>query len=454
MKIGIVCFAWGPDHRGGLETHVAGLAKIFSKNNHQVYIHCVNRKDSGDQFSTRGWQEGELHIQEARYDHKDIRSLLDFQCVPQAEIILKDWITRNKLDIVHFHHNLCFGMRAIQKASELVPTVVSLHDYFCLDPHCSLFGADYKIIEPEDFESWEINAANCWPNVTSNSTEAMKYYVPDKVNKLKYLPKINLKYIWIRYSSQMLQYASVVVAPSKEAATIHHSHGIKKDIKVVENGLNISFSRGELAKEKNHDSIDKNNHIKIRIGILGTVAPHKGQLKFCQAILKDELQEYFTIKVFGPIPNGYQGNYSCQTKIFEIAEQYPDFLELRGAYDKEDLPSIFSELDIAAMPSLWQEIYGFVAREALGYGLPIITTDAGGLASLRGHEGVFVLPMADPDNWNIYLKKGLQQEPFYRWTYQRRKGIPMSSEFIPNDMECVEKLEAIYQSLIANRLTI
>jgi glycosyltransferase involved in cell wall biosynthesis len=56
-------------------------------------------------------------------------------------------------------------------------------------------------------------------------------------------------------------------------------------------------------------------------------------------------------------------------------------LRLNGPYDKEDLSSIFSQLDVVAMPSLWQEVYGFVAREALAYGLPIIITDdAGGLA--------------------------------------------------------------------------
>jgi glycosyltransferase involved in cell wall biosynthesis len=93
-------------------------------------------------------------------------------------------------------------------------------------------------------------------------------------------------------------------------------------------------------------------------------------------------------------------------------------LKLNGPYDKEDLSSIFSQLDVVAMPSLWQEVYGFVAREALAYGLPIIITDdAGGLAGLSGHEGVFTLPMAHPEHWGKSLKEGLEEGPFFRWAY-------------------------------------
>ena len=144
------------------------------------------------------------------------------------------------------------------------------------------------------------------------------------------------------------------------------------------------------------------------------------------------------------------GDESSQKKIIEIANKYPDFLKLNGSYDKELLSSIFSQLDIVAMPSLWHEVYGFVARESLAYGLPIIITDAGGLAGLSGHEGVFTLPMAHSDNWSKYLRKGLEEGPFFRWVYQRRKGIPMPSDFIPSNQDCARKIESLYQRLIAD----
>ena len=452
MRIGIICPAWGKDHRGGLETHVSGLAKLFAEYGHQVFIHCINNEDNQDiasQYNTKGWEEGELRIEQTNYNYWDTRSLFDFQRVPQAEIILDNWINYYQLDIVDFHHNKFFGIRAVRSCSKLVPTVVTLHDYWCIDPESSLFDCDHSIIEPDDHNKWERNAKMA-SDRTLQSLESAEYYKSIQVKNDRKNPSISLKAAWVRYSDQMLQYASAVITPSAEAATIHHQHGITHQIGVVENGLNLSFPRGQLAHEIKHTSAANTPTERIRIGILGNIAPHKGQLKFCEALLEANLHEFFKVEVHGPIPETYQGDESSQKKIIEIANKYPDFLKLYGPYDKELLSSIFSQLDIVAMPSLWHEVYGFVARESLAYGLPIIITDAGGLAGLSGHEGVFTLPMAHSDNWSKYLRKGLEEGPFYRWVYQRRKGIPMPSDFIPSNQDCARKIEGLYQRLIAD----
>lgn len=452
MRIGIICFAWGNEHRGGLETHSSGLANLLSEYGHQVFIHCINNKDNQDiesQYNTQGWQEGSLQIDQTNYNYSDTRCLFDYQRVPQAEIILRNWINHNQLDIIDFHHNLFFGIRAVRSCSKLVPTVVTLHDYWCIDPQCSLFDSEHSIIGPDDHDKWEQNSLNS-SDRTLKSLESAEYYMQLATEKVENIARISLKSAWARYSDQMLQYASAIITPSKETASIHHQHGIKQNITVVENGLNLSFPRGQLANEFGDTSIGESPSKRIRIGILGSVAPHKGQLKFCEALLEGNLQKWFKVELHGPIPETYQGDQSSQNKIIRLADQYPEFLILKGSYDKEILPSIFSELDIVAMPSLWHEVYGFVAREALAYGLPIIVTDAGGLAGLSGHEGVFTLPMADPKHWGKSLRKGLEEGPFFRWTYQRRKGIPMPSDFIPSNQDCARKIENIYQRLIAD----
>jgi|GEM_PF-3044314 glycosyltransferase involved in cell wall biosynthesis len=449
MKIGIVCFAWGKDHRGGLETHVSGLAKLLSEYGHQVFIHCINEKGTDNQYNAKGWKEGSLQIDQTNYNYSDTRCLFDFQRVPQAEIILRDWINHNQLDIIDFHHNLFFGIRAVRSCSKLVPTVVTLHDYWCIDPQCSLFDSEHSIIGPDDHDKWEQNSLKS-SDQTLKSLESADYYTQIATIKDKNTPRISLKSAWARYSNQMLQYASAIITPSKETASILHQHGMNQKISVVENGLNLSFPRGQLANEISDTSTGEPPGERIRIGILGNVAPHKGQLRFCEALLEGKLQKWLKVELHGPIPDTYQGDQSSQKRIIEIANNYPNLLKLNGPYDKEDLSSIFSQLDVVAMPSLWQEVYGFVAREALAYGLPIIITDAGGLAGLSGHEGVFTLPMAHPEHWGKSLREGLEEGPFFRWTYQRRKGIPMPSDFIPSNQDCARKIENLYQRLIAD----
>ena len=448
MRIGIVCFAWGKEHRGGLETHVSGLAKLLSDYGHQVFIHCIDDKTVENQYHQKGRWEGKLHIEQTNYNYSDTRCLFDSQRVPQAEIILKKWINHNKLNIVDFHHNLFFGMRSIRACSELVPTVVTLHDYWCIDPQCSLFDSEHSIIKPNDHKKWEQNSLRA-SDRTLKSLESAEYYIPPQANKINPRHRISLKSAWARYSNQMLKYANSIITPSKEAAHVLRQHGITHSIRVIENGLNLSFPRGQVANENKLQSTSSATTNQIRVGILGSVAPHKGQLKFCEEALKAELQNHFKIEVHGPIPENYQGDRSSQIKICELAKYYPNFLTLNGPYDKEDLASIFSQLDIVAMPSVWQEVYGFVAREALAYGLPVIITDAGGLAGLSNREGVFTLPMAKTNLWGKLLRQGLEEGPLYKWTYQRRKGIPMPSDSIPSNQDCARKVESLYRRLIS-----
>jgi glycosyltransferase involved in cell wall biosynthesis len=110
--------------------------------------------------------------------------------------------------------------------------------------------------------------------------------------KDKNTPRISLKTAWARYSDQMLQYASAIITPSKETASIYYQHGINQKISVVENGLNLSFPRGQLANEISDTSIGEPPGERIRIGILGSVAPHKGQLRFSEALLEGKLQKW------------------------------------------------------------------------------------------------------------------------------------------------------------------
>ena len=168
-------------------------------------------------------------------------------------------------------------------------------------------------------------------------------------------------------------------------------------------------------------------------------------------MLKENLQKFFTVDIYGPILETYQGDKSSQIKIKQIAADHPEFLRLKESYGPTILPSIFSSLDIVAMPSLWHEVYGFTAREALAYGLPIIVTDACGLRGLSGHEGVLTLPMGDTERWGKCIRKELEEGPLLDWVHKRRQRIPMPSDFIPSNQECAKSIETIYQRLVALR---
>jgi glycosyltransferase involved in cell wall biosynthesis len=67
-------------------------------------------------------------------------------------------------------------------------------------------------------------------------------------------------------------------------------------------------------------------------------------------------------------------------------ERYADALAARAAQlrdvhwlgPRDDMPELFADLDLFALPSTEPEPYGLVAVEALASGVPIVVTDAGG----------------------------------------------------------------------------
>ena len=65
---------------------------------------------------------------------------------------------------------------------------------------------------------------------------------------------------------------------------------------------------------------------------------------------------------------------------------------------------MLAALDAVAVPSLWEEGFGLVAREARAVGLPVLATARGGLRELAPDPGVTWLDAEDPSGWGAALE--------------------------------------------------
>ena len=61
------------------------------------------------------------------------------------------------------------------------------------------------------------------------------------------------------------------------------------------------------------------------------------------------------------------------------AEDIKDKIIFTGYIDYEDMPSIYQLSNIAVLPSMWDEPAGMTMVEAVASGLPLITTNSGGI---------------------------------------------------------------------------
>ena len=68
-----------------------------------------------------------------------------------------------------------------------------------------------------------------------------------------------------------------------------------------------------------------------------------------------------------------------QNKLRKLAEAIKDNVIFTGYVAHEELPKVYSSADIAVLPSMWNEPAGLTMLEAMACGIPVITTEAGGI---------------------------------------------------------------------------
>jgi glycosyltransferase involved in cell wall biosynthesis len=115
---------------------------------------------------------------------------------------------------------------------------------------------------------------------------------------------------------------------------------------------------------------------KPRIGILGRIAPEKGQLDFVRAARL--LADSATFTIYGASLFSDPA-YARQVKA--EAEHTPVvFQDWR-----EDVGSIYRDLDILAVPSFEREASTRVIMEAFSAGVPVVAYPSGGIPEIVAH---------------------------------------------------------------------
>jgi len=131
-----------------------------------------------------------------------------------------------------------------------------------------------------------------------------------------------------------------------------------------------------------------------QIGIIGRIAPWKGQDVFLEAaalLLRRGISAHFRI-TGSPL----FGEEAFERQLFTLAQdlgirKHVEFLGFR------DVPTVLRSLDILVHASTIPEPFGQVVIEGMAAGLPVIATDGGGPREIidNGRTGLLV-PMGDP----------------------------------------------------------
>ncbi len=171
--------------------------------------------------------------------------------------------------------------------------------------------------------------------------------------------------------------ADRLLAVSRFVQEVYVRHGIPQDrIEVLHLGLGIADKVRWRMRQAS---------TPVRFGYLGRLVPLKGAQLLAQAareIPPDRARFLF----FGP------ASAEVCEELQRLAGGRP--LEFCGPYGREDLPRILEEIDVAVVPTLFQETVGLTALEAQAAGVPVIASAIGALPEwvTHGHNGLLFPP--------------------------------------------------------------
>ena len=296
--------------------------------------------------------------------------------------------TSTDYDLIHDNQSLCYELINIQKE---IPLVTTIHHPITRDRRLAL------------------EAAATWKERLS----------------------INRWHSFLRMQKKVAPQLNCIVCPSNQskADVIEELKVNEENVDVVLNGIDLdSFNRDERVEKKPYRIITT----------ASADVPLKG-LKFLIEAMTEIIEEIpeAHLMVLGRAKK--EGDIAKQISRLNLEEK----ISFRSGLSQSEVVSLYSSSHICVIPSLY-EGFGFGAGEAMACGLPLISTQSGGLKEVIGQEAVII--EAASSEAIVKAVKDLFSNKEKQLALSRAGRKRMEKEF--NWMKAAEAYEKIYSKTI------
>jgi glycosyltransferase involved in cell wall biosynthesis len=236
------------------------------------------------------------------------------------------------------------------------------------------------------------------------------------------------------YIREKMESADHVVAYTRLTRDLLVSNGIGAGKTTVSHyGIDAS-DIAEAARNRRQTST-------LRLGFVGTLAPHKG----CDIL----------VRAFRMLPPELDTTLS----VHGDPERYPSFVEelralaskderitLHGSFSRGEIGRVLSEIDVLVVPSRWYENAPGVIFEAFAARVPVVATDLGGMSEFVRHgENGLLFELEDAEDLARQLRR-LAEEPGL--LERLKSGIGP----VKTVGQYAEELEELYDTLLKRRM--
>jgi glycosyltransferase involved in cell wall biosynthesis len=420
MKILLIIHGFPPRQAAGSEIYTRMLANQLSQRD-DVTVLTRTADNRVEEYAVSMECVERFNVISINNTLKYRKSFSDKYVNHHIGAIFSKILTEQKPDIVHIGHLIGLSTAIIDEIKKLnIPIVYTLHDFWLICPTGRFIKEPSTVCHaPSVLECKKCLAPQLLVNRGSNRlirhTKKMtgkyrigqrayshlekfyKYYSAFRIRHPK--PQLDGEIIKRRERMQRIfELVDCFIAPSKFLLKKFTSLGLAEN-KVIH--LDYGFHTEPFKGIKHKKSG------KLRLGYIGTLIPPKGVHVLLGAFSKITSPRV-ELRIHGAFDEQNDDYRSYSNRLRALFHQKN--VIWYGAYKNQTLNRILSEIDLLIVPSIWYENSPLVIHEAFMAQVPVITSNAGGMAELVQH-GVngYLFEMGSENDLLRYIQRIIDQ---------------------------------------------
>lgn len=352
----LICSSFFPPHYlGGAELIAYKQAKILQQMGHDVRV--FSGRLGGQWFRTHRvtHENGPFQITRVSLSAQDISGTSwDFNS-PDIRREFCRTLDKFTPDVVHFHNIVGLSIGLIDECYQRrIPTVMTLHDYWGICFKNTLLKNSGNICKQGG-----LVCLDC------REMLAGRLPLPSPVRNAHIL--------------FALRQVDRLITPSRYAAAQYAANGIPNGkIMVIHNGIDAE-----------NFAPDQRSPAKLTLGFIGHLGKHKGLDVLLHALsLMDASQ--VRLLVVGTGEDAERFRTFCHERGLD------PFVTFCGQVENRRIATLYQQIDVLVVPSVWPENSPVTITEAMASGIPVIASDVGGIGELV-EDGVtgYLIPLRD-----------------------------------------------------------
>ncbi len=333
MKVLKVIHGFPPDYMAGSEVYSYHLVKALSHQVEKIAVFTTveNEFDKEYEVYDEVYDGIEVYrVNKFRRDYTYQEKFHDEKIVAD----FRQYLDKTESDIVHFGHlsHLSICLLSIVAREYHLPVVFTVHDFWLFCVKGQLINQDNEICSGPSAEKCH----HCSPYKTTIQE------VQENLNHMR----------------ELLGLIDIFLVPSHTLRNYFIQQGIPENKLVFSK---YGFDADKITYRKKRYTSEN----RINFGFMGRIIPTKGI-----RVLVDAFQGVNAgLSIYGDI--GSRKRFLEQPNI-----------RFRGGYDNKSINQVLGEIDVLIVPSIWLENSPLVIQEAFLAGIPVITSNIGGMKEL------------------------------------------------------------------------